>query len=77
MGGTVVIIILLAAVVPVMIIMSGLAASAALGFVLKKDDRPRPNVYSSLNDCLKSVQYVRACIKVTYSGPVYSHTVSG
>ena len=37
MGGTVVIIILLTVVVPVMIIMSGLAASAALGFVLKKD----------------------------------------
>ena len=37
MGGTVVIIILLAAVVPVAIIMSGLAASGLLGWVLKKE----------------------------------------
>lgn len=37
MGGTVVIIVLLGLIVPVMIIMTGLVASAALGFVLKKD----------------------------------------
>lgn len=37
MGGTVVIIVLLVVVVPVMIIMTGLLASAALGYVLKKD----------------------------------------
>ncbi len=37
MGGTVVIIVLLIAVVPVMIIMSGLAATGLLGFVIKKD----------------------------------------
>ena len=37
MGGTVVIIVLLGVIVPVMIIMTGLAAAALLGFVLKKD----------------------------------------
>lgn len=37
MGGTIVIIILLVIVVPVMIIMSGLVASALLGSILKKD----------------------------------------
>ena len=37
MGGTVVIIVLLVLVVPVSIIMTGLVASAALGFILKKD----------------------------------------
>lgn len=37
MGGTVVIIILLVVVVPVMIIFTGLVASALLGHVLKKD----------------------------------------
>ena len=37
MGGTVVIIILLVLVVPVAIIMSGLVASALLGFVLKNE----------------------------------------
>jgi hypothetical protein len=37
MGGTVVIIILLTVVVPVAIMITGLLASALLGFILKKD----------------------------------------
>ena len=37
MGGTVVIIVLLTVIVPVAVMMTGLVASALLGFVLKKD----------------------------------------